>query len=303
MNFAPPTDSQNSANSRAADLSASQPWVRNSNRSSIERMEYQRASAPQSQALPMPGMLDFLATPGGDVASLLVRRYTAAQNPLGRFLLQWHVEQQRLYADWLAHGAAFSKRAFDIVASFIALVLLSPLFLVIAILVWLEDRGPIFFAQTRVGRYGREFKMYKIRSMCHNAEQRLKEVLEKNAHKEGITFKLKDDPRITRVGKWLRKLSFDELPQFFNVLIGDMSLVGPRPPVPREVAKYALAHRRRLAVRPGITCIWQISGRSEIDFSGQVKLDVDYIESQNFWTDLKILVKTVPAVLSGKGAC
>lgn len=303
MNFAQPTDLQNSANSRAADLSASQPWLRNSNRSPNERMEYQRASAPQSQAVPMPGMLEFLSTPGGDVASLLVRRYAVAQNPLGRFLLQWHVEQQRLYAEWLAHGAAFSKRAFDIVASFIALVLLSPLFLVIAILVWLEDRGPIFFAQTRVGRYGREFKMYKIRSMCHNAEQRLKEVLEKNAHKEGITFKLKDDPRITRVGKWLRKLSFDELPQFFNVLIGDMSLVGPRPPVPREVAKYALAHRRRLAVRPGITCIWQISGRSEIDFSGQVKLDVDYIENQSFWTDLKILVKTVPAVLSGKGAC
>jgi lipopolysaccharide/colanic/teichoic acid biosynthesis glycosyltransferase len=131
----------------------------------------------------------------------------------------------------------------------------------------------------------------------------LKEILEKNHHKEGVTFKLKDDPRITRVGKWLRKFSFDELPQLYNVLIGDMSLVGPRPPLPREVAKYSLADRRRLSVKPGITCIWQISGRANIDFSGQVQLDVDYIEGQSIWTDLLILTRTVPAVLSGKGAC
>src|SRR5207248_7981252 len=223
--------------------------------------------------------------------------------PLGRLLLQWHVEQQRFYAEWLAHGAALSKRAFDIIVSFMFLVLLSPLFLLIAILVWLEDRGPIFFAQTRVGRYGREFKMYKIRSMCHDAEKRLKEVLDKNQQKEGVTFKLKDDPRITRTGKWLRKFSLDELPQFFNVLIGDMSLVGPRPPVPGEVSKYSLAQRRRLAIKPGITCFWQISGRAEIDFSGQVQLDVDYIENVSLWTDMKILARTVPAVLSGNGAC
>jgi lipopolysaccharide/colanic/teichoic acid biosynthesis glycosyltransferase len=145
--------------------------------------------------------------------------------------------------------------------------------------------------------------MFKIRSMCCNAEQRLKEVLARNQHAEGVTFKLKTDPRITRVGKWLRKFSLDELPQFYNVLTGDMSLVGPRPPVPREVAKYSLADRRRLAIKPGITCVWQISGRSEIDFSGQVKLDVAYIENQSFWSDLKILALTLPAVLSGKGAC
>jgi lipopolysaccharide/colanic/teichoic acid biosynthesis glycosyltransferase len=145
--------------------------------------------------------------------------------------------------------------------------------------------------------------MYKIRSMCLNAEQRLKELLEQNQHAEGVTFKLKSDPRVTRIGKWLRKFSFDELPQFFNVFIGDMSLVGPRPPVPREVAMYSPAHRRRLAIKPGITCIWQISGRSEIDFSGQVRLDVAYIEQQSFWKDVEILLRTVPAVLSGKGAC
>ena len=134
-------------------------------------------------------------------------------------------------------------------------------------LIKLEDGGPVFFSQTRVGQDGREFKMFKVRSMCLGAEQRLEDLLGKNKHRDGVTFKIKDDPRITRVGKWLRKFSFDELPQLYNVLIGDMSLVGPRPPLPREVAKYSPADRRRLAVKPGITCIWQISGRAEIDFS------------------------------------
>src|SRR5205085_3771792 len=209
-----------------------------------------------------------------------------------------HVQQVRLQARWLAHGTEALKRAFDILVSLLMLVLFAPLILLIALLVKLEDGGAVFFAQTRVGRFGREFKMYKIRSMCLDAEERLKDLLGKNQHKEGVTFKIKDDPRITHTGKWLRKFSFDELPQLYNVLIGDMSLVGPRPPVPREVAKYSPADRRRLAARPGITCIWQISGRSEIDFSGQVKLDVNYIESQSFWTDIKILSQTVPAVFS-----
>src|SRR6266513_1818012 len=134
--------------------------------------------------------------------------------------------------------------------------------------------------------------------MCLNAVSGLRELLARNQHAEGITFKIADDPRITQTGKWLRKFSFDELPQLYNVLIGDMSLVGPRPPVPREVAKYSLEHRRRLAIKPGITCFWQISGRSEIDFSGQVQLDVNYIERQSFSTDFMILARTIPAVLS-----
>lgn len=238
-----------------------------------------------------------------DTKSNLLRRYSVAQTSLGRCLLRLHVDQQRLRAYWFAHGTSFFKRSLDITVCLFFLISLSPLFLLIAILVWIEDGGPVFFAQTRVGQFGREFKMYKIRSMCLNAEERLKELLEKNHHKEGVTFKVKDDPRITRVGKWLRKFSFDELPQLYNVFIGDMSLVGPRPPLPREVAKYSLAHRRRLAIKPGITCIWQISGRSEIDFSGQVQLDVNYIESQSMGTDFQILVRTIPAVLSGKGAC
>lgn len=234
---------------------------------------------------------------------LLVRRYEAAQYPLGRFLLHAHVWHQRLRARRLEHGTAAVKRALDFTLSLTLLLLLSPLFLLLATLVWVEDGGPIFFTQTRVGQLGREFKMYKMRSMCLDAEQRLKELLARNHHKQGVTFKLQDDPRITRVGKWLRKFSLDELPQLYNVLVGDMSLVGPRPPVPREVAMYTLADRRRLAVKPGITCLWQISGRANIDFAGQVALDVSYIESQSIWTDLKILVRTIPAVVSGEGAC
>jgi exopolysaccharide biosynthesis polyprenyl glycosylphosphotransferase len=234
---------------------------------------------------------------------LLLRRYASAQTTTGRLLLNLHVQQQRIRAWWLNSGATEGKRMLDLAVSLLMLVLLSPLFLLIAILVKLEDGGPIFFAQTRVGQFGRVFKMYKIRSMCLDAEQRLGELLDKNHHKEGVTFKIKDDPRITRVGKWLRKFSFDELPQLWNVFIGDMSLVGPRPPVPREVAMYSPVHRRRLAIKPGITCIWQISGRAEIDFSGQVQLDVDYIEHQSFWMDVNILARTIPAVLSGKGAC
>jgi exopolysaccharide biosynthesis polyprenyl glycosylphosphotransferase len=219
-----------------------------------------------------------------------------------RAFLILHFQWQRLHAEWLAHGTAFLKRSLDIVAGALLLILCAPILLLIAILIKLEDRGPVFFAQRRVGQFGREFKMYKIRSMCLNAEQRLKELLARNQHQDGVTFKLKDDPRITRVGRWLRKFSLDELPQLFNVLIGNMSLVGPRPPVPGEVKKYSLAHRRRLAIKPGITCLWQVSGRAEIDFSGQVQLDVAYIENLSFWMDLKILALTVPAVISGRGA-
>ena len=196
-----------------------------------------------------------------------------------------------------------TKRHLDILASLLGLLVLSPLFAMISLLVKWEDGGPVFFMQTRVGKGGREFKFFKLRSMSLDAEARLAALLAQNRHTAGITFKIKDDPRITRVGRWLRKFSLDELPQLYNVLIGDMSLVGPRPPLPREVKNYSATDRRRLAVTPGITCSWQVSGRSEIDFPGQVKLDVDYIKTQSLWTDMKILVKTIPAVVSGRGAC
>src|ERR1041385_733443 len=237
-----------------------------------------------------------------EITSFVTKRYAIAQHPLGRCWLRLRVDCQRLRARGIANRSPFVKRAFDVIVSALFLILLAPLFGLIALLIWIEDGGSIFFAQTRVGKYGREFKMYKFRSMCLDAEARLRELLAKNQHKEGVTFKVKDDPRITRTGKWLRKFSLDELPQFFNVLKGEMSLVGPRPPVPREVVMYSLADRRRLAVKPGITCFWQIGGRSEIDFSGQVALDVNYIESQSFRVDVSVLLRTVPAALSGHGA-
>jgi len=237
------------------------------------------------------------------IHSRLLHRFETAQSPLGRWRLESHVRCLRWLWQGVAVGGQMAKRAFDVVAGLAFLAVFSPLYLLIALLVKLEDGGPVFFTQKRVGQFGREFKFYKFRSMCVDAEARLKALLATNQHKEGVTFKMKNDPRLTRIGKWLRRFSLDELPQFFNVLIGDMSIVGPRPPVPREVALYSLADRRRLAVKPGITCLWQIGGRSEIDFSGQVKLDVKYIEEQSMWGDIAIVARTVPAVLSGRGAC
>ncbi len=195
------------------------------------------------------------------------------------------------------------KRGLDIIGSIGALIAFSPIFLATMALIKLEDRGPVFFCQKRVGAGGRLFGMWKFRSMVVNADQIKDKLLEQNQHgQSGVTFKMKNDPRVTKVGKWIRKLSIDEFPQFYNVLRGDMSLVGPRPPLPREVATYKASHLRRLRVKPGITCLWQIGGRSEIDFDGQVRLDLQYIRSSSAFFDIAILLKTLPAVLFGKGA-
>jgi len=237
-----------------------------------------------------------------DIRLFLHRRFGTTQTGWGRWRLAVLIWRKRLLWSWLISGSLLIKRFLDIVGSAVAILVLSPVLLLIALLVRM-DGGPAVFTQIRVGKFGRQFKMFKFRSMCMDAEARLKELLAANSHAEGVTFKIENDPRITKVGKWLRKLSLDEAPQFFNVLIGDMSLVGPRPPLPAEVARYTAVDRRRLAINPGITCVWQISGRSQIDFSGQVRLDVSYIESQSFWQDIKILAKTVPAVISGRGAC
>ena len=240
--------------------------------------------------------------PNVNLDTLVAERFIALQSPLGRWRLNGYVWLKRLSWRWLISGTLWAKRLLDLTAGLMLLVLFGPLFLLIALLIKLEEGGPVFFVQTRVGKAGRHFRMWKFRSMYMEAEHRLKDLIGHNQHSDGVTFKMKDDPRITRVGRLLRRSSMDELPQLFNVLMGVMSLVGPRPPVPREVALYSPAERRRLAVAPGITCLWQIGGRSEIDFSGQVQLDVQYIESQSFWGDVKILLKTVPAVMSGRGA-
>ena len=228
-------------------------------------------------------------------------RFASFESRSGLLRLNVRHSFRRMALRGLLGMADGARRALDIIGSLAALIVLSPLFLVIAALVRL-DGGPVIFAQTRVRRHGVEFKMYKFRSMRTDAEKRLVDLLAANKHGNSITFKIKDDPRVTRVGYWIRRYSLDELPQFYNVLKGDMSLVGPRPPVPREVALYSLADRRRLSVKPGITCVWQISGRAEIDFPAQVLLDVNYIESQSLSQDIRILVKTPKAVVFGSGA-
>lgn len=194
------------------------------------------------------------------------------------------------------------KRFFDMTVSAIALLVLSPLFLIVALLIGLNSKGSIFFPQMRVGKGGELFKMWKFRSMYIDAEARKATLIKQNEMKGGVLFKMKKDPRVTPVGRFIRKFSIDELPQLWNVFIGDMSLVGPRPPLPIEVAQYTPYQRRRLTITPGITCIWQVSGRSEIPFEKQVKMDLEYIANQSFWFDMALLLKTVPAVLKAKGA-
>lgn len=199
-------------------------------------------------------------------------------------------------------GSYKVKRAVDVAVSGLGRVLLAPLLLAIGLAVRLTSPGPAIFRQVRVGRFGRHFGFFKFRSMYIDAEARKAALLARNESKAGVIFKMRRDPRVTPLGRVLRRLSLDELPQLFNVLLGDMSLVGPRPPLPSEVREYTLEDRKRLNVTPGLTCIWQISGRSELSFAEQVRLDKQYIRTHGLWNDLKILVKTVPAILSGKGA-
>ena len=208
-------------------------------------------------------------------------------------LLAWKVTVKASYA---------TKRLMDIVLSAVGMLLLSPVYLAIAAAVKLSSPGPVFFVQTRVGRYGRYFKFYKFRSMRQDAEAQKAALMSQNESKDGVIFKMKDDPRITKVGRFLRRTSLDELPQLWNVFIGDMSLVGPRPPVPSEVREYTLEDRKRLDVIPGITCLWQIKGRSEIPFNEQVRLDKEYILAPSVWKDIVILFKTIPAIIGGRGA-
>lgn len=200
---------------------------------------------------------------------------------------------------WFAY---FIKRVMDIGISLTAIILLSPIFLTVALAVRFESRGTIIFKQVRVGKNGRHFNFYKFRSMYVNADALKQKMSAQNESKDGVIFKMKHDPRVTRVGRFIRKYSIDELPQLFNVLSGDMSLVGPRPPVPSEVKCYTLEDRKRLHIKPGITCIWQVSGRSDIPFRQQVCLDEQYIKNHGFWRDILLLLKTIPAVITGKGA-
>jgi exopolysaccharide biosynthesis polyprenyl glycosylphosphotransferase len=199
-------------------------------------------------------------------------------------------------------GHLFIKRLFDFIVSGVSLLCVSLFLIIIGVIIKTTSKGPVLYTQLRCGLYGRQFKFYKLRTMVFDADSRLEELRSYNEMK-GPVFKMTNDPRITKIGKWLRKFSIDELPQLWNVLKGDMSLVGPRPPLPEEVENYTSSHRRRLSMRPGITCLWQVRGRNIItDFDEWMKLDLEYIDNWSLMLDIGILLKTVPVVLSGKGS-
>lgn len=195
-----------------------------------------------------------------------------------------------------------AKRALDIIASLIALITLSPIMALTYLAIRMESKGEGIFSQVRVGLNGEEFKMYKFRSMVKNAEE-IKEKLKKQNEMSGPMFKMKDDPRITKVGKFIRKTSLDELPQLFNILKGDMSLVGPRPSLPKEVKEFEPWMMERLCVKPGLTCYWQVSGRNNIDFEDWMKLDIKYVKERGFFLDLKLIFKTFFVLFGDENAC
>ena len=193
------------------------------------------------------------------------------------------------------------KRGIDIIGAGSGLLLLSPVIAIVACAVKFTSKGPIFFSQKRVGKNGKIFDMYKFRSMVVNAEE-LKEKLAHQNEMSGPMFKMKDDPRVTKVGKFIRKTSLDELPQLWNVLKGDMSLVGPRPSLPKEVKQFEKWMYKRLTVKPGLTCYWQVSGRNNIDFEDWMKLDISYVDDRNLWIDIKLIFKTILVLFGDKNA-
>ncbi|MCU5097607.1 sugar transferase [Bacillus wiedmannii] len=195
-----------------------------------------------------------------------------------------------------------AKRCIDFIGALCGLILLSPVFLIVAVLIKYEDRnGSVLFKQIRIGKDGKEFYMYKFRSMVIDAEEKLKGLLEYN-EVSGAMFKMKEDPRITKIGKFIRKTSIDELPQLINVLKGEMSLVGPRPPLQREVKVYTSYDKQRLLVMPGCTGLWQVSGRNNLGFEEMVELDLKYIQERNFWYDIRIIFKTIKIMIISNGA-
>ena len=230
----------------------------------------------------------------------LLKRY--GRNSTGSFGMRCQYLRKAWLWRFVVQSAVAFKRVNDVLMSLLLLVTLIPLFLLVAILIKLTDGGPVLFWQTRIGRWGRRFALPKFRSMVLDAESLKSQLKQRNDHKTGPTFKMRRDPRTTRIGRFLRKSSVDELPQLWCVLKGELSLVGPRPALPDEVAAYTALQRRRLEMQPGLTCIWQVSGRGDVPFEQQVELDMQYIHSQSVWLDLRLALRTIPAILSGKGA-
>ncbi|HDX9659038.1 TPA: sugar transferase [Bacillus toyonensis] len=199
-------------------------------------------------------------------------------------------------------GYLVAKRFIDFIGALCGLILLSPVFLIVAVLIKYEDpKGPVLFKQTRIGKDGKKFYMYKFRSMVIDAEEKLKDLLKHN-EVSGAMFKMKEDPRVTKIGKFIRKTSIDELPQLLNVLKGEMSLVGPRPPLPREVKEYTAYDKQRLLVTPGCAGLWQVTGRNSVGFKEMVELDLEYINKRSVLYDLKIIFKTIQIMIKSNGA-
>ena len=217
-------------------------------------------------------------------------------------ILKWKQRWRLLLWEGMLHSLFLVKRLVDITVSISALILLLPVMCLVALCIIIEDGFPVVYVQKRVGLDGREFQFYKFRSMINGADKMKPGLQEQNESDAGVTFKMKNDPRVLRCGRFLRRYSLDEIPQFLNVLLGDLSVVGPRPPLPEEVKSYTLADRKRLHVKPGLTCLWQIRGRADLPFDEQVGLDMQYIQSQSILKDLGIILKTIPAVLFGRGA-
>ena len=231
-----------------------------------------------------------------------INRFENLSNPRRKLLAELNLHLRRSMW-WVARdGTLKVKRGVDIIGATSGIVLLSPVLLSVIAAIKIEDGGAIIYTSRRVGRHGKEFDFYKFRSMVENADTKKSDLMNKNESEAGVIFKMKNDPRVTKVGKVIRRTSLDELPQLFNILRGDMSLVGPRPPLPQEVAQYKIGDRYRLEVIPGLTCLWQVSGRSDLDFRQQVELDRTYIHEQTLINDILLILRTVPAVLSGQGS-
>lgn len=212
------------------------------------------------------------------------------------------VTQVKMDCDYKKNAGYFIiKRIIDFIGALAGLLLIGPVMIIVAIWIKVDSKGPVFFAQSRVGRDGKKFVMYKFRSMCTDAEELLGELKDDN-EMSGPMFKIKDDPRITKIGKFVRKTSIDELPQLFNILKGDMSLVGPRPSLPKEVAQFTTFQKQRLIAKPGLTCYWQVSGRSDVSFKEWMKMDVKYIVNRNTLLDIILILKTVGVLFGDKGA-
>ena len=263
----------------------------------LYRVWLQRQQSPKPEVT--PSKVDDKQT-SQELQRELLNRYSRVN--FFKSHVSFRLQLKRLLWLTVVRGTYLVKRIIDVIASVILLIALMPVFLVIMVLIYLSSPGPVFYKQTRVGRWGKLFTMWKFRSMYPDADVRLKEMMAQNEMTGGVIFKMKNDPRIIPIGRFIRKASIDELPQLWNVFKGDMSLVGPRPALPSEVNQYSLLDRQRLEVIPGITCIWQVSGRSDIPFPQQVQLDVEYIQSQSLLLDLNLLLRTIPAVLLSRGA-